>query len=187
MTLPIPMLAVCPARDATRPSPVRWHAWRPTERAVLCFVRRSHALLLIHKKRGLGAGKINAPGGRIEAGESPAQAAVRETREEVGVTAGHLRQAGRLRFAFVDGFSLQCEVFTAQVLSGTIAESDEALPFWCPIAAIPYDDMWADDRFWLPLLLEGRDVAGRFIFEGDRLLWRHVRARQRLSDDRMAW
>jgi hypothetical protein len=28
-------------------------------------------------------------------------------------------------------------------------------PQWFPIDAIPYDKMWPDDRFWLPLLLQG--------------------------------
>ncbi len=32
---------------------------------------RDDETLLIRKKRGLGAGKITAPGGRIEAGETP--------------------------------------------------------------------------------------------------------------------
>ena len=30
--------------------------------------------------------------------------------------------------------------------------------------------MWEDDRYWLPLMLEGRSFDGRFLFEGDRLL-----------------
>jgi 8-oxo-dGTP diphosphatase len=40
-----------------------WSAWAPTEMAVLCFVVKGDSLLLIEKLRGLGAGKVNAPGG----------------------------------------------------------------------------------------------------------------------------
>ena len=28
-------------------------------------------------------------------------------------------------------------------------------PQWFPLENVPYDTMWADDRFWLPLLLAG--------------------------------
>jgi 8-oxo-dGTP diphosphatase len=42
------------------------------------FVIRDGHILLIHKKRGLGAGKINGPGGRIDLGESPQECAVRK-------------------------------------------------------------------------------------------------------------
>ena len=50
-----------------------WSTWQPHERANLCFVVRGEEVLLIHKKRGLGAGKINGPGGRIEPGETAAE------------------------------------------------------------------------------------------------------------------
>ena len=39
---------------------ISWADWTPTVRATLLFVWRDDALLLIRKKRGLGAGKINA-------------------------------------------------------------------------------------------------------------------------------
>ena len=150
---------------------IDWAAWQPVDTAVLTFIRRGGQLLLILKKRGLGHGKVNAPGGRLEPGETPEQAAVRETREEVGLTPLGLRAAGRLDFAFTDGYSLRCHVFTADACEGALTETDEADPFWCAEAEIPYGRMWADDRLWIPLMLQGRPFEARFVFEGDRMLW----------------
>jgi len=150
---------------------VEWMGWRPVDTAVLTFIRVEGRLLLIHKKRGLGKGKINAPGGRIEPGETPEQAAVRETQEEVGLTPLQLRPAGQLDFAFTDGYSLRCHVFTAAAFEGAPTETDEAIPFWCAEAEIPYGRMWPDDRLWIPLMLEGRTFRARFVFEGDLMLW----------------
>lgn len=147
-----------------------WQAWQPVDRAVLCFVRRDDEVLLIHKKRGLGAGKINGPGGRLEPGETPVQAAVRETTEEVGVVPGDLSEQGDLSFVFVDGYSLRVTVFVAASFQGTPVETEEALPFWCPVDAVPFDSMWADDRLWLPSVLQGKRVSGRFFFDDDRML-----------------
>jgi len=152
-----------------------WSTWIPKDHAVLTFVRQNEELLLILKKRGLGAGKYNAPGGRIEPGETPEAAAVRETQEELCVTPTGMRPAGRLHFVFVDGYSLDCHVFTASDAIGTATETDEAVPFWCAERDIPYDQMWADDRLWLPLLLEERPFEAWFIFEGDQMLWHKVK------------
>jgi 8-oxo-dGTP diphosphatase len=153
---------------------IDWAAWRPDQRATLLFVRRDGQLLLIHKKRGLGAGKINAPGGRIEPGETPAQAAVREVQEEVGVTPTGVRERGLLRFQFADGFSIEAVVFEASGCEGEPRETDEASPMWVPIAAIPYGKMWADDAVWLPLMLAGTAFSGRFLFDGDAMLGHDV-------------
>ncbi len=49
---------------------VDWTTWEPKERATLLFVIKEGQILLIRKKRGLGAGKINGPGGRLEPGET---------------------------------------------------------------------------------------------------------------------
>lgn len=142
----------------------------PRDTATLLFVRRGGELLLIRKKRGLGAGKINAPGGRLEPGETPAEAAVREVREEVGVEPFGVRHRGELRFAFTDGYTLHCHVFFADGCQGDPVETDEALPMWVPVHAVPYDEMWADDALWLPRALAGWRFDGRFVFEGDRML-----------------
>ena len=163
-----------PSRVPTDVDAIDWSLWEPTERAVLCFVRDGDRLLLIHKKTGLGAGKVNAPGGRIDPGEAAEEAAVREVREEVGVEASGLTKAGELSFQFVDGYALHGVVFFASAHSGAPHETREADPFWCPIDAIPYERMWEDDRYWLPLALEGRPFRAFFVFDGDRMLSRRI-------------
>ena len=149
---------------------VPWDDWRPQQRATLLFVIRDGRILLIRKKRGLGAGKINGPGGRLEPGETALECAIRETREELGITPTDVCPAGVLRFQFTDGLSIHVEVFTATDCAGTPHETDEAAPLWTALDAIPYASMWADDGIWLPLMLAGRNFAGRFLFDGDTLL-----------------
>lgn len=144
--------------------------WRPREEATLLFVVRKGRILLIHKKRGLGAGKINGPGGRIEPGETPLAAAVREVEEELCATPLGISERGELRFQFRDGFSLRARVFLASGLAGEPRETEEARPIWVPVARIPYDRMWADDRVWMPRMLEGCRFRGAFLFDGDRML-----------------
>ena len=155
---------------------VDWASWQPTELATLLFVVRDGHILLIRKKRGLGAGKINGPGGRIEAGETALEAAIRETHEELGILAVAPELRGELHFPFVDGYSLHCSVFVSTECLGEPMETAEATPFWTPLHAIPYDEMWADDIRWLPEVLAGRRIRGFFHFEDERLLSHQVYA-----------
>jgi len=146
-----------------------WSGWAAKERAVLTFVRDSGKLLVILKKRGLGTGKINGPGGRVEPGETWAQAAVRETQEETGVTPSGLEASAELRFQFTNGYSLDVRVFTASGWSGQLTACDEADPFWQPEDDLPWARMWADDSLWLPLVLTGRRVRAWFVFDGEAM------------------
>jgi 8-oxo-dGTP diphosphatase len=155
---------------------VDWEHWQPDDHATLVFIVRRGQVLLIHKKRGLGAGKINGPGGKLDAGESALDCAIREVREEVGLLATGLRRHGELRFQFTDGYAIWVEVFRAAGANGSLCETDEARPFWTPIEAIPYERMWADDRVWLPILLRGGTFSGRFVFEGDSMLDHQLRS-----------
>ena len=152
-----------------------WNHWTPRERANLCFIVKDERVLLIRKKRGLGAGKINGPGGKIEPGETALASAIRETQEEIGVTPLGVEERGVLHFQFADGYSLHCTVFVARDLEGTPIETVEAAPMWFPLAAIPFEEMWADDRHWLPQVLDGARCNGWFVFDGDRMLSGDVR------------
>ena len=149
---------------------IDWTAWLAVDPATLVFVIKDGRILLIRKKRGLGAGKINGPGGRLEPGESFADCAVREVQEELRVTPLRPEQVGIHRFQFVDGYSTYVHVFRAPDLEGEPAETGEAIPHWVDVDAIPFDDMWEDDRHWLPLVVAGRRFAGRWIFDGERMV-----------------
>lgn len=160
--------------DPDTPSPIDWETWRPEIRATLMFVLDGDELLLIRKLRGIGAGKINAPGGKIDPGETPLEAAIRETREEVLITPLHPRKVGELCFAMTDMPDIFCHVFLARGFEGTPTETEEAIPMWTHRYQVPYDLMWEDDRHWLPRMLEGESFRGRFLFEGERIEWMKV-------------
>ncbi len=154
---------------------IDWAHWQPQQRATLLFVIRAGEILLIDKKRGLGAGKVNGPGGRLEPGETPLACAIREVEEELCITPREVRAAGELRFQFLDGLSIHGYVFTAAAFEGSPTETDEAAPRWTPIANIPYERMWEDDRYWIPLMLDDIAFECRFLFDDDRLLDREIR------------
>ncbi len=151
-------------------SSIDWNTWRPDDMATLLFILEPSRVLLIRKKRGLGAGKINAPGGRLEPGETALAAAIREVEEEIGVTPSSIRAHGTLSFQFVDGYKLFAHVFSAEAFSGTPRETDEAIPLWFARSALPFDEMWADDALWLPHVLAGETIEGRFVFDGELML-----------------
>ena len=150
----------------TAPS-AEWAAWEPTIRATLLFVVRDGEVLLIHKKRGIGAGKINGPGGKIDPGETARDCALRETAEELCVRATGVTEAGTLSFRFADGMGIHCVVFRADGCDGEPTETDEAVPIWCPVDAVPFERMWPDDELWFPHLLERRYFTGWCSFDGD--------------------
>ena len=130
----------------------------------LVYVIQGDRILLIRKKRGFGEGYFNGPGGKVHVGETLEQGARREFREELCAEPGPLVWRGLLEFYNNDSLEMLVHVFVTDSYSGELCESDEAEPHWFKIDEIPYDSMWADDRYWLPLLLSGHRILGRFWF-----------------------
>lgn len=149
---------------------VDWESWQGKILATLVFVIRDGKILLIDKKTGIGKGKINGPGGKLEHGESPEQCARRECFEELGIRVAGLQYGGQHRFQFVDGLSIHVWVYRTSDFEGVPTESTEARPMWVPLDDIPFEQMWEDDGIWLPMLLRGERFRGRWIFDGDRML-----------------
>ena len=141
----------------------------------LCFIVQGGRVLLMRKKRGIGAGKINAPGGKVDPGEAPLAAAIRETEEEICVTPVQPALRGQLWFHFAGGPTLRCLVYLAETFHGEPQETAEAVPCWHPVDALPYDEMWEDDRLWLPMLLAGERFEGDVQVVGERATSQNIR------------
>jgi 8-oxo-dGTP diphosphatase len=151
-----------------------WNGWQGEIEATLLFVVRGGEILLIEKKRGHGAGKVNGPGGKIDPGETPLECAVRETEEELHISVKDARKVAELWFQMSDYPSILCHVFIGSEFLGTPTETDEAVPLWAPLDAIPYDRMWEDDIHWLPLVLDGKSLLGKFVFEGEAMASKEI-------------
>ena len=133
----------------------------------LVLVDDGSSLLLGMKKRGFGEGRWNGFGGKVEVGETILAAAKREVEEEVGIHVSDLVQVATLLFSFASDEALELEVhvFRAMSFSGTPTETEEMKPQWFLYDEIPYDDMWPDDRYWLPQVLAGVTLTGSFHFD----------------------
>ncbi len=131
------------------------------------------------KKRGFGVGKWNGVGGKVVIPETPEQAIIRETDEEIGVSisSSDLQKMAVLSFYFVDehtDWNQQCHVYVLKIWNGEPVESEEMKPQWYAFADVPYDNMWIDDALWLPLVIAGKTIEADFYFsEAGKVLERY--------------
>lgn len=142
-----------------------------TKRLTLVFLQKDGHILLAMKKRGFGADKWNGAGGKLESGERFVDAAVRECQEEIGVTPTNLQHVGHLDFFETNdpSFHHDCHIFTTRTWQGEPVETEEMRPQWFALSDIPYENMWADDILWLPLLLKHQLFDGRVTLDGDAI------------------
>lgn len=131
----------------------------------LCIIHKYSHILLGMKKRGFGMGKWNGFGGKVHDGEEVIDAAKRELFEEAGIEARNMENAGILNFSFPDGKNLEVHVFRADDFLGEPSESEEMAPKWFHIDEIPFNEMWPDDKYWMPLFFSEKKFRGKFVFD----------------------
>lgn len=134
----------------------------------LCLLKKDDQILLAMKKRGFGEGKYNGVGGKIENNETPDEAMIRETKEEISVTPTKYEQVGIIEFDEYYKGNKQNLVFYLYFVyewEGTPLETEEMNPKWFNINDIPYSQMFPDDKYWLPLILEGKKIRAYFEFD----------------------
>ncbi len=148
------------------------------KQATLCLLIKNDKVLLAMKKRGFGVGRWNGTGGKVKKGEKIVEAAIRETKEEIGVDIKNLEKVGLFHFTFLNKSEWNQDVtlFLVKDWIGEPAESEEMAPKWFSFDEIPYDKMWSDDIHWMSLVLQGKKLEADFVFgEGDKLLNHNIK------------
>ncbi len=141
----------------------------PTNGAV-CYIRQNGRVLLQLKAEGrFGGGWWNAPGGKLDHGETAEEAVTREVDEETNLSVTGLREHGVLTFYFGDTAEPDylVHVFSTTHFAGEPRDSEEGRLEWFAEAALPYSQMWPDDHIWLPDLLADRSFRGTFHLTAD--------------------
>lgn len=138
--------------------------------STLLIVRKNGKLLLGRKKRGFGEGKYNGVGGKLEFNETPDQAMLRETMEEVGIIPLNWQKVGYIEYdEMMKGErSLVCmHLYIATDYEGEPKSSDEVEPFWFDENNLPWNEMLGDDIYWYHHMLEGKKFKAKFCFDDD--------------------
>ncbi|MBO6214433.1 MAG: iron-containing alcohol dehydrogenase, partial [Lachnospiraceae bacterium] len=125
----------------------------------LCYIEKNGAYLMLHrtkKENDLNAGKYIAPGGHIEAGETPFECVIREVKEETGLSIYEPVLRGIVRF-ISPSEEEEMFVYTADSYEGEMSECDEGDLKWVDFSDIMSLNLWEGDRKFLKLLIEGAD------------------------------
>lgn len=149
-------------------------AWQEKD-YTLVFCRKESTgghreILLGMKKRGFGVGKWNGFGGKLEGDETIEQGAIRELQEESNVIAKSITRMGYLIFKMLETSKImRVHVYETWDFEGDAIESEEMRPQWYAESDIPFNQMWADDPYWLPYLLQQKKFIGRYVLCSDHL------------------
>jgi 8-oxo-dGTP diphosphatase len=87
-------------------------------------------ILLVKRGHEPGKGLWSVPGGRVEPGETDAQAVVREVREETGLEVECGPLLGAIERPGLAGTTLQISDYHAVVTGGELAAGDDAADVW---------------------------------------------------------
>lgn len=124
-------------------------------------------LLRDRKKDDVNHGKWIGVGGKCLSGESFEACAIRETKEETGLTIMAPKFRGFLEFRYETLEPEQIAVYTAEEFSGEEAACDEGTLAWIEEEKILDLELWEGDRLFLKRLLSNDASNFEFLLEYD--------------------
>ena len=140
----------------------------------MCYVVGPDGVLMLHrvkKQNDINHDKWIGIGGKFEDRESPEECAVREVKEETGLTLTSYAYRGIVTFVSDRYETEYMHLFTADGFEGDLIDCDEGTLEWVDKEIVPTLPTWAGDRIFLDLLM--RDVpffSLKLAYEGDALV-----------------
>ena len=140
----------------------------------LCYLERDGRYLVLHRNRkenDENHDKWIGVGGKFERGESPEECALREVREETGLTMTEFRFRGLITFVSDEWGVEYMHLFTCTGFEGEMRACDEGELVWLPKDELLAKRMWAGDRIFLKALDERRDFFSlKLRYRGEELV-----------------
>ena len=125
----------------------------------LCYLEQNGSYLMLHrikKEHDINHDKWIGVGGKFEEGESPEECALREVKEETGLTMHSWNYRGIVTFVSDQYEAESMHLFTSSDFSGNRIDCDEGVLEWVPIDQISSLPLWTGDRIFFRLLMENR-------------------------------
>jgi 8-oxo-dGTP diphosphatase len=124
----------------------------------------------IKRPGDMHAGKWNGLGGKLEAGETPEECAVREVEEESGLRIEQPRWRGLITFPqFKDGVDWYTFIYVAERFSGDLIDCREGDLAWVDDAHLLGLPLWEGDRIFIPWLDREEFFSAKFTYAAGEL------------------
>ena len=140
----------------------------------LCYIEKDGCWLVLHrtkKEHDENGDKWIGVGGKFEDGESPEECALREVKEETGLTMTEYRFRGIVTFVSDEWGTEYMHLFTCTAFEGELIDCDEGELVWLPKAELLTKKMWAGDRIFLKALDERDDFFSlKLRYRGEELV-----------------
>jgi 8-oxo-dGTP pyrophosphatase MutT (NUDIX family) len=154
------------------------------ELAICQVLKNGSTFLLIKSDDGINKGKWNAPSGEVQKGESPAKAAMRHVFQQTGLYVSKVTSHGTIRL-FLNGkneFNYLMHVFSTKLFSGDLKPNIKGEAKWFNAPDLPYYEMWADDKYWVNLVLQGKEFDADFFFDekNEKITKYRIKERQKI-------
>ncbi|HET55299.1 MAG TPA: 8-oxo-dGTP diphosphatase [Ignavibacteria bacterium] len=142
--------------------------------ATLCYVQKENKTLMLYrnkKKNDYHEGKWNGLGGKFELGESPEDCAIREIKEEAGLTVKNLIMKGFITFPLFDEVDdWHVFLFVIDKFEGELIDSPEGELEWIENDKLSEINLWEGDKIFIPWLFEDKFFSAKFNYENGKFV-----------------
>ena len=140
----------------------------------LCYIERDGKYLMLHrtvKENDLNHDKWIGIGGKFEAGESPEDCVLRETREETGLELTEFEYRGIVTFVSDEWGTEYMHLFTATGFEGTLTSCDEGELEWIDKSRLYELTLWEGDRLFLSMIDKPCPFFSlKLVYSGEKLI-----------------